>query len=196
MRSFKTTPSSMSRPAVFQTAAMNLWRQIVQARQAYFLLAPIFISLGVFVYYPPLSAMYHSLFNWNPAGESQFVGLANFRAMLDDKVLINSVGNLLKVTIFAVAVTTIVPLIVAEMIYAVRSRWAQYLYRVWFLTPVVAPLIVVALLWRFIYDPSVGLLNALLDGIGLHALVHGIVAKLGAITHANGKTAASLDRNR
>jgi ABC-type sugar transport system permease subunit len=53
------------------------------------------------------------------------------------------------------------------MIFAVRSSAAKYFYRFWFLVPVVVPLIVILLLWRFIYDPNVGLLNALLDALGL-----------------------------
>lgn len=139
----------------------------MRARQAYLLLAPIFLALGVFVYYPPLSAIYHAFTDWSPTGETTFVGLANFRAMLEDRVLIDSVWNMVRLLLFAVVATTVVPLVVAELIYAVRSRASQFMYRVWFLVPVVAPLIVILLLWRFIYDPNVGLLNALLDGLGL-----------------------------
>lgn len=148
----------------------SLWQEIVRARQAYLLLLPIFLILALFVYYPPISALYHAFFDWRPTGETRFVGLDNFRAMLQDEVLLNSFWNLLKLLIFAVIVTTVVPLIVAELIYAVKGNAARYFYRLWFLIPVVAPFIVVILIWRFVYDPNVGLLNAFLGGIGLPAL--------------------------
>ena len=148
----------------------SLWREILKARQAYVLLVPIFLTLGVFVYSPPISALYHAFFDWQPTGETTFVGLENFRAMFNDEVLIGSFGNMLKLFAFAVVAYTLVPLAVAELIYAVKNRAAQYLYRVLFLVPIVAPMIVVILLWRFIYDPNVGLLNDLLEASGFGML--------------------------
>jgi ABC-type sugar transport system permease subunit len=90
--------------------------------------------------------------------------------MLQDEVLLNSVWNMVRLALFSIIITTSVPLIIAEMIFAVRGSMAQYFYRFWFLVPVVVPLIVILLLWRFIYDPNVGLLNALLDAMGLPGL--------------------------
>lgn len=145
----------------------TLWQEIWRAKQAYMLLLPILIALGLFVYYPPVSAMYHAFFDWRPTGESKFIGLENFRTMLQDEVLLNSVWNMVRLALFSIVITTSVPLIIAEMIFAVRSSAAQYFYRFWFLVPVVVPLIVILLLWRFIYDPNVGLLNAVLDALGL-----------------------------
>jgi ABC-type sugar transport system permease subunit len=126
--------------------------------------------LGVFVYYPPVSAMYHAFFDWRPTGETTFTGLTNFRTMLQDEVLLNSAWNMVRLALFSIIVTTSVPLIIAEMIFAVRGDMAKYFYRFWFLVPVVVPLIVILLVWRFIYDPNVGLLNALLDALGLPGL--------------------------
>jgi ABC-type sugar transport system permease subunit len=148
----------------------TLWQEVWRAKQAYLLLLPILIALGLFVYYPPVSAMYHAFFDWRPTGESKFIGLENFRTMLQDEVLLNSVWNMVRLALFSIIITTSVPLIIAEMIFAVRSSAAQYFYRFWFLVPVVVPLIVILLLWRFIYDPNVGLLNALLDALGLSML--------------------------
>ena len=148
------------------------WQRISRARTAYLLLLPIFLSLAVFVYYPPLSALYHAFFNWDPTGKSTFVGFSNFQAMPQDSILMNSVWNLVRMLVFAVIVTVSVPLIVAEMIFSLRSASAQYLYRVLFLIPVVVPLIVIVLLWKFIYDPNIGLLNDLLAVMGLGGLQH------------------------
>lgn len=148
----------------------TLWQEIWRAKQAYLLLLPIFIALGLFVYYPPVSAMYHAFFDWRPTGETTFIGLNNFRTMLGDEVLLNSVWNMVRLALFSIIITTSVPLIIAEMIFAVRGNTAQYFYRFWFLVPVVVPLIVILLVWRFIYDPNVGLLNALLDALGLPGL--------------------------
>ena len=68
----------------------TLWQDIVRARVAYLSLLPLFLALGIFVYFPPLSAMYHAFFDWNPSGQSTFVGLGNFQTMLSDNVLASS----------------------------------------------------------------------------------------------------------
>jgi len=60
-----------------------------------------------------------------------------------------------------------VPLLVAELIYALRNNRAQYWYRLLFVAPIVVPFVVTLLVWRFIYDPDLGLLNALLDRLGI-----------------------------
>src|SRR5438477_7127014 len=117
----------------------TLWQEVLRARVAYLSLLPLFLALGIFVYFPPLSAMYHAFFDWNPSGRSTFVGLGNFQAMLSDNVLGQSFINMAKLLVFGLIVGVTVPLIVAEMIYAVRSAGAQYGYRVLFLIPVVAP---------------------------------------------------------
>ena len=162
----------------------TLWQEIARARLAYLLLLPLFLALGVFVYYPPLSALYHAFFDWNPAGTSTFVGLANFQAMLSDDVLLASFWNMARLLIFSVIVGVTVPLIVAEMIYAVRHAAVQYAYRVLFLIPVVAPLVVVLLLWKFIYDPNVGLLNDVLGTVGLGGLQHAWLGEFGTALYA------------
>jgi raffinose/stachyose/melibiose transport system permease protein len=54
------------------------------------------------------------------------------------------------------------PFIGAEMIFNLPSVRAQYVYRVLFVLPIVVPAIVTILIWTFIYEPTFGLLNALL----------------------------------
>jgi len=171
-------------PAARATQPRSLWQEMARARLAYLLLAPIFLALGVFVYYPPLSALYHAFFDWNPAGTSTFVGLANFQGMLSDNVLLASFWNMARLLVFSVVVGVTIPLIVAEMIYAVRRTAVQYAYRVLFLIPVVAPLVVVLLLWKFIYDPNVGLLNDVLGAVGLGGLQHAWLGEFGTALYA------------
>lgn len=162
----------------------TLWQEIARARLAYLLLVPLFLALVIFVYFPPISAMYHAFFDWNPSGQSSFVGLANFQQMLSDNVLQQSFLNMAKLLVFSVIVSVTVPLIVAEMIFAVRHAAAQYAYRVLFLIPVVAPLVVVLLIWKFIYDPNVGLLNYLLGSVGLANLQHAWLGEFGTALYA------------
>jgi ABC-type sugar transport system permease subunit len=169
---------------VLEGQRQSLWSEIVRARVAYLWLTPIFLALAVFCYFPPISAMYHAFFDWNPSGQSTFVGLGNFQSMLSDNVLGQAFVNMAKLLVFSLVVGVTVPLIVAELIFAVRHAGAQYAYRLLFLIPVVAPGVVVILLWRFIFDPNVGLLNDLLGAIGLSSLQHAWLGEFGTALYA------------
>jgi ABC-type sugar transport system permease subunit len=112
------------------------------------------------------------------------VGLSNFQAMLHDQILLGSIWNMVRLLVFGVVVGTVVPLAVAELIYAVRSPAAKYAYRVLFLIPVVAPGIVLILLWQFIFDPNVGLLNNLFGAVGLGSLQHAWLGDINTALYA------------
>ena len=157
------------RPAV-QTRANKKGinrRLLISSLQAYLFLLPTFALIGVFSYYPALLALYHSLTDWNGILLADYVGLNNFREMLNDQVLQASLGNMVTVAIWSLVVTLTVPLLVAELIYALRNNRAQYWYRLLFVAPIVVPFVVTLLVWRFIYDPDLGLLNALLERLGI-----------------------------
>ena len=141
-------------------------KTITSSLSAYLMLLPTFLLIGLFSYYPAASALYHSLTNWNGVLVADFVGLDNFREMLQDKILLASISNMAKVVIWSVLITLTMPLFVAEMIYSLRSARGQYWYRLAFVVPIVVPGVVTLLVWRFIYDPDLGLLNALLAALG------------------------------
>ncbi len=149
----------------------TLWQEIVRARLAYLLLTPMFLAMIVFVYYPPLSALYHAFFRWDPTqATSPFVGLDNFVTVFQDPHMGQATLNMLQLLTFAVVVGTVVPLIAAELIFSVRNVTARYAYRFLFLIPIIVPMVVTILLWRFFYDPNLGVFNALLDAVGLGGL--------------------------
>lgn len=145
----------------------SLLARIWQARIAYLLLAPLLIGLIVTAYYPPISGLYHSLFDWNANGREVFIGLDNFKELFQDPVFLNSIPTLFKLMIPRLLISVIVPLIAAELIFGVHSKRWQYNYRVMVLLPMVAPGLVYTLLWQKIYDPQSGLLSTILRGLGL-----------------------------
>ena len=129
------------------------------------LVAPSLVLLALFFYFPAGSAVYHSFFEWD-AVNKWFVGLDNFRDLARDPVLRDGVGNLIILTVSLLAVGTAVPMLVAEVVFHLRSpRWKQF-YQVIFLIPALVPFVVILLLWKFIYDPYFGPLSAFLSLFG------------------------------
>jgi raffinose/stachyose/melibiose transport system permease protein len=136
----------------------------------YLYVLPTFILLLVFMYYPSLSAIYHSFFIWDGATQAKFTGLGNFVRMWQDPVIRLAFLNVLKLTVWGVLVTTAAPLFTARLIFALRSRGAQFAFRVLFVIPAVVPQVVTWFVWAFIYDPLSGLANQTLQLLGLGAL--------------------------
>jgi ABC-type sugar transport system permease subunit len=147
-----------------------LWQRVWLARSAYLLILPMFLVMIVFVYYPPLSGLYHAFFAWHPTGDSPFVGLDNFRAIFNDPHFGQEVANMLMLLAGGLITGTVPSLIVAELIYAVRNATARYVYRFLFLIPIVVPLVITQLLWTFFYDPNLGPIDSFLRAVGLGGL--------------------------
>jgi raffinose/stachyose/melibiose transport system permease protein len=146
---------------------VGLLRNILRRKEAYLLLFPSFALVFIFNYYPAASALFHSVFEWNGANVQRFIGLGNFAAMLKDPTLMGSVVNLVRLALFSLAVNLTFPLLAGALIFHLRDLRLAYIYRVLFVIPLVVPTMVVLGIWKSIYAPHIGLLNALLKVAGL-----------------------------
>jgi N-acetylglucosamine transport system permease protein len=124
---------------------------------------PTFILFCIFTVYPIYKALQISFFDWSGSAENMdYIGFDNFREMVADpiiyKAIVNDyflifwkvVGIMIMATVFAVALTRF------------RMRGAKF-FRAVFFFPNVLSIVVIAVLWRFIYNPSFGLLNSILS---------------------------------
>jgi ABC-type sugar transport system permease subunit len=143
------------------------WNQTRRKFGIYLFILPTLIFIVLFSYYPISSAFYHSLFDWKQGGVAVWVGLENFREIFRDRILAESGVNLIKMLAVGLLISVTVPLAVAELIFHIKSERVQYVYRVLFIIPIIVPGIVTLLIWGFIYDYDLGLLNQILRGIGL-----------------------------
>ena len=147
-------------------------RLIWRGRMSYVLLIPTLAFLLIFNYYPVLSGLYHSLTEWHPGVNTTFVGLANFQTMTQDHYLVIGIVNLIILLVSGIVKGLLFPFIVAEVIYHIRSHAAQYWARTAFIVPTIVPAVAGILVWRFIYDPNLGLANQFLRSIGLSGWAH------------------------
>ncbi|MGQ9628722.1 MAG: carbohydrate ABC transporter permease [bacterium] len=141
--------------------------EMAKKKECYLLLIPTFALLITFNYFPAISAIYHSLFEWNGVNVLNFIGLRNFVEMTRDPTIHISVLNVIKLTISVLIINLTFPLLAAELIYHLRNNRFAYSYRVLFVIPMVVPAMVVFMIWRFIYNPTRGVLNQLLKAAGL-----------------------------
>jgi raffinose/stachyose/melibiose transport system permease protein len=148
----------------------RLWRRIVRRRECYLLLLPTFALLGVFNYYPAATAIYHSFFNWNGANIEVFNGFENFNNLFTNPDFLTSIVNVVKITVVSILISISFPLLAALLIYRMRVDRAAYFYKVLYVIPMVVPSVVIFLIWKFVYSPTDGILNALLAATGLEGL--------------------------
>jgi ABC-type sugar transport system permease subunit len=150
-----------------------VWAEIYRHRASYGFILPSFISVLVFMYWPTFAGMFYAFTDWKPGlRDLNFVGLDNFVAMAQDEYLRASFGNVLIIVLATVAKELTVPLLVAELIFHLRSPRLQYWLRTFFVVPMVMPAIALLLLWVQIYDPNIGLLNQSLQLLGISNAQH------------------------
>lgn len=132
---------------------------------------PALVLLGVFVYLPLVQNIAFSTQEWDIySGISEFVGLKNYEKLLQDPVFWSSLSNNLLYAALSIVFQVGGALVLAAMIESLRSiRWRKALRAIYFV-PSAISLTVAGLLFYFIYEPNLGLLNNLLDALGLDAL--------------------------
>ncbi|WP_432565446.1 carbohydrate ABC transporter permease [Kineococcus sp. SYSU DK003] len=139
-----------------------------------FLVIPVALYL-VFVLYPFTQAAWYSLTSWSGFTATQeFVGLDNYARLASDGLFVTAVGNSLVLLLVVPAVTLVLSFALACLLTfggastgAVRGLTGSSFYRVVSFFPYVVPAIVVGIVFGRVYDPSAGLLNGVLTGLGL-----------------------------
>lgn len=135
----------------------------------YLLVLPALGFLLLFTHYPALATVWESLFSAARTGHpAQFVGLDNYRALLDDDIFMLSLRNNLLYA--AVTIPLAVGLALLMALAVNRRLRGNALVRAAFFIPSLLPMIAIANLWLFFYTPQLGLLNKLLALFSLPAV--------------------------
>lgn len=147
-------------------------KSAIHVLKPYLFLLPVLSLLIIFKYVPFGIAFQKSFYNWNGANLNEFIGFKNYVEAFRDKIFLASIGKAVIVMVVQVCITVSVPLLAAELLYAVKSSKIQYTVRTVFTFPMVVPGVVVILLWRWILGGDTGVLNTILHNVGLSGLSH------------------------
>lgn len=135
-------------------------RQSRSPALAYALLAPSLFGVLAFLLLPILVVVWLSLYRWDLLGPLRFVGLANWRSVLDDP----GFGNSLIVTAafvgLVVPAQTALGLLAASML--ARNLPGTGLFRTLYVLPWICAPLAIAVLWRWILAPTDGAVSAVL----------------------------------
>lgn len=126
---------------------------------------PAIVFFVGFNIYPAANALWLSLTDWAFSGRPRFVGLTNYVNLMRDRAFLNS----FLVTVYFTAASA--PLLVMlGLTFAVatnRSFAFRNAYRALLFFPVVAPVVVISILWAYMYHSTYGPINSLLAQFGI-----------------------------
>lgn len=145
-------------------------RVLVRILRPYVYLLPGALFLGMFTYYPILQSIYLSLHRWNLFTPFPvFAGLENYEDMLNDEVFWTVAKNTLWYVLGTVPITMVLALVLALLLNE-KLGWLRSVYRAAAFYPTMIPMAAAAMLWVWLFNPSVGLVNHYLSKIGLPRL--------------------------
>ncbi|MDQ0058585.1 carbohydrate ABC transporter permease [Paenibacillus harenae] len=130
---------------------------------------PSFLLYTLFVIVPTVSSMYLSLTSWDGvSSDIRFIGLSNFVEIWNSERVHNALKNTLLMAVVLVLLENIVAMALA--IFVDQVRWFRNLFRSVFYFPVLLSGIVMGFVWTIILNYNFGVLNQLLDVVGLGEL--------------------------
>lgn len=154
------TPGTPPRPSWRQ--ALSWW---VERRIAFILILPTLIGIAVITLYPLAYAFVISFqANRLRSRESPFIGFDNYRAIVTDPEVWNSIRITLIFTLVSVVASFAIGLILALLLN--RPLWGRRLMRSLFIIPWAIPAFVAALIWSWMFNDQFGIINAVLDDLG------------------------------
>src|SRR5947207_5124328 len=128
--------------------------------------APALILLLIFLVIPFFIAIYYSLTNARLVSgplHTNFVGLGNYIQMLGDDSLHQAILNNSVFGLVMVPVQTSLALLLAVLVN--QKMRGMAVFRTIYFSPIVTPLVVVAVVWSFLYNPGQGLINEFIKAI-------------------------------
>lgn len=139
----------------------------------YFLIPGISIFLFLIIL-PFLANVGLSFTKWQGIGTPDWIGLDNYRRAMGDSIFWMSFKNNLYLIIAMTVVPTIIGLLLAVVLFdyvhnRLGSRWSSF-FRAGFYLPQIVPVVVAAIVWKWIYQPNWGALNWFLSSVGLENL--------------------------
>jgi multiple sugar transport system permease protein len=151
-------------PTVIKTTT-RFRRKLNDNLTAYGLLAAALVVFALFSWYPIVRGILLSFQEVNFVDPPKWVGFENFERLFADPLFATAWLNTLEFTAIALVLGFAVPFVTAVLLNELRHATA--FFRIAVYLPVMLPPVVVAMLWKWIYNPGPGLANAALGAVGL-----------------------------
>lgn len=130
-------------------------------------LLPALLLYSFFVIVPIFWSSYYGFFEWSGMGAAKFIGFQNYIEVIQSSVFWRSFKN--NMIIVAASVFGQVPIALGLALLLRKSNLFQRFVRSAVFLPMVISTVVVGLIWGYIYDPELGVVNTVLKAVGLES---------------------------
>ena len=139
--------------------------QTREALEGYLLVAPAVIGFLLFTLFPMLASFGLSLTEYDLLSSPEWIGLDNYRRMIDDELFWHSLRVTGTYALVALPVGLVLALAIALLLN--QNVPGITVWRTLYVLPSVLSGVAVAVLWRWLFNAEFGLLNVLLDSVGI-----------------------------
>lgn len=141
-----------------------------EAISGYLFILPTFLGYTAFVVGPVFAAIGLSFTDYDALSSPTYTGLANYRELIHDQRLHTVYRNTFYFTIVAVTLNIGVGLILAVLLNRALPRAVRYLFRASFFFPVLVAHVYIAIIWQFLYQRDLGVINYYLGLPGINPI--------------------------
>ncbi|MBI1299736.1 ABC transporter permease subunit [bacterium] len=163
-----TQPISHAQPVTDPRSHVAVRSRSVRRRReiliAYAFLAPSLLVFLVFRHGPAIASLFLGFFEWSLLEPPLFVGFDNYVALWNDEIFWRTLNNTFVYTLLTVVPDVVIALGLAVLLN--QSLPGMRLFRLAYFIPVVTSTAIVAILWRWLYQPQ-GLVNGFLQLFGI-----------------------------
>lgn len=142
-------------------------KSIKQTTIGILFILPLFTILTLFIYFGIIYNIYISLFNWNGISEKVFIGLGNYRMLLQDGLFFNALKHTFLFMIICIPSCMVLGLFFSILLHSMKR--GQNLYKSIFFIPFVLATVTVGITFKQFYDANFGMLNNILKSLGLES---------------------------
>ncbi len=143
-----------------------LWREVLRHWIDYAFISPFFITFAVFGLYPLAWAFQLSFSEWSGYGPMKYVGFENYRAMLSDPYIRQTLINTFQFAYILLPTGIFIAIVLAVLLNKKEIR-GRGIFRTLYFLPYVTSSVIVAIIFIQLFDDKYGWVNAGLKAIGL-----------------------------
>ncbi len=137
-------------------------------KTAFIYLAPAMIVILVFLYLPIILNFINSLYKWGAMStDVTYVGFKYYKELLQDETIKIAIKNNIVFAVMSVVFQIGVALVIAAVLESKFLRRWQSIFRTIYFIPSLLMVTVTGITFKMLYSPSIGLLNPLLEIIGM-----------------------------
>ncbi len=131
-----------------------------QCCAAWIFILPAILGTLIFIIIPVICSFGLSFTKWDLLNSIEFVGLSNYTGLFKNGLFYKILGNTVVFALSTSILGVIIPLILASILNT-TIRGSEF-YKTAYFLPFITPMVVIGIIWTWIFDPNIGLLNQVL----------------------------------